>query len=72
MIRVCPTAGSSPGADIGHRLGVSGGLAGCSRRLQTIVISLLGLHGSSEGVKVEVEIVVCVQLLAHSVGGWVD
>ena len=54
MIRVRPTAGSSPGADIGHRLGVSGGLAGCSRRLQTIVISLLGLHGSSEGIEVQV------------------
>ena len=52
VVRVCPAAGAFPGADVGHGLGVSRGLTGAHWRLSTIVLSLLGLHGSSEGIKV--------------------
>ena len=54
MVLVSLTAGSFPRADIGHRLGVVGGLAGCCRRFNTIVLCLFRLHGSSEGVEVKV------------------
>ena len=54
VVRVCPAVGSFPRADIGHRLGVVRGLTGGGWRLGTLVLSLLGLHGSSEGIKVQV------------------
>ena len=54
VVWLCPAAGSFPRADIGHRLGVVRGLTGGDWRLETIVFCLLGLHGSSEGIKVDV------------------
>ena len=49
-----PAGRSFPRADIGHRLGLVSGLTGGGWRLDTLVLCLLGLHGRSEGIKVEV------------------
>lgn len=53
-VRVGPAGGAFPGADIGHRLGLVGGLTGGDRKPGNFVLRLLGLHGGSEGVEVEV------------------
>ena len=54
---VCVSAGGGcgglPAGDVCHGLSVAGGEAGGGRG-HDLILRLLGLHGSSEGVKVEV------------------